>query len=242
MKTKGALLGTMSGSIGGATASRNRGGQYFRQRVVPTNPNSSRQAAVRAIFSGLVTAWLDTLTAAQRAAWKGYADGTPRTNALGDELILTGQQMYIACNTARLQAGLSRVDAAPTTNNRGESPTLIDGDTGGVANTIEFASGALTTNVDISAAASDDGDALLFIGEPVNASINYFKGPYQFAAATSFASTDTVANFTNATGTLGMTTPLVGGQYRPARAVLAYDDGRVSTAYEAICLVIDDTP
>lgn len=242
MKTTGSLLGTMSGSIGGATASRNRGGQYFRQRVIPTNPNSSRQAAVRAIFAGLVSAWNNSLTAAERAAWATYATNTPRTGPLGTEVVLTGQQNYIGANTQRLQSGLARVDAAPTIFNRGESPTTIEAGTSNNPNEIEFATAALLTGVAISAPATDDGDCLLFIGPPVNPTVNYWKGPYQLAAVQAFAATDVLVGFTTAFAALTIDEPLVGGQYRPAKAVLLYDDGRYSIPFESICLVVDTTP
>ena len=39
MKTT--IVGPLSGSFGGLTASHNRGGQYLRQRSTPTNPNST---------------------------------------------------------------------------------------------------------------------------------------------------------------------------------------------------------
>jgi hypothetical protein len=242
MKTKGALLGTMSGSIGGATASRNRGGQYFRQRVVPTNPNSAKQQAVRAIFAGLVNAWVNTLTQAQRDAWATYATNVPRTNTLGDQLVLTGQQMYIGANTARVQAGLSSVAAAPTTFDRGENVTVVSDQASTSPPQIGISAGALDLVATFSAAASDDGDTLIFIGAPQNASINFFKGPYQFATAGSFSATDTDITFTDNVADLPITDTIAAGQNRPIRVVNVFDDGRYSTAFEAILPVVDTTP
>jgi len=242
MLTKGALLGTMSGSMGGATASRNRGGQYFRQRVVPTNPNSTRQQAVRAIFAGLVSAWCNTITSAQRAAWTTYANNVPVTNALGDAVTLTGQQFYIGANTARVQAGLTRADAAPTIFDRGESVISLE-DSSANPNTIDIIGDSVDLITTYSAPTSDDGDLLLFIGEPVNPTINYFKGPYQLAGQQAVAASTTIDGFGGLTAsTLTITTPLVAGQLRPVRVVALYDDGRYTSGYEAICSIIDSTP
>jgi len=242
MLTKGALLGTMSGSIGGATASRNRGGQYFRQRVVPTNPNSSRQQAVRGIFAGLVAGWISELTSAQRAAWKTYADNVPFTNALGDQVTLTGQQIYIGANTARKQAGLTDALVAPTTFDRGESVVRLEDGVGNAENTIDIVGDATVLSALLSAGASDDGDALLFIGEPQNPTINYFKGPYQFAGVVAVASAATSADFSSlVASTLPINTPLAENQRRPVRVVMVYDDGRYTAGYEAICTIVDTT-
>jgi len=242
MKTKGALLGTMSGSIGGATASRNRGGQYFRQRVVPTNPNSLKQQQVRSIFGGLVNAWVNSLTQAQRDAWSTYANNVPRTNTLGDQLILTGQQMYIGANTARLQAGNARTDVAPTTFDRGENVVEVVDNSGGTPDQLTILSGSLDVAANLSAPASDDGDCLLYIGRPQNPSINFFKGPYQFAAKVAVSSSATDAVFTDTLTGLPIDDPIADGQNRPVRIVMVYDDGRYSEAYEAILPVVDTTP
>ncbi|KKM06452.1 hypothetical protein LCGC14_1743870, partial [marine sediment metagenome] len=47
MLFKSGLITQGSGSIGGLTASHNRGGMYFRARTIPTNPATSFQTVVR---------------------------------------------------------------------------------------------------------------------------------------------------------------------------------------------------
>lgn len=44
------------GSIGGQVFSKNRFGNYMRARITPVNPNSARQAVVRAIVQALAAA------------------------------------------------------------------------------------------------------------------------------------------------------------------------------------------
>jgi hypothetical protein len=111
---KSSVIASASGSLGGLVFSRNRGGMYIRQRAVPVNPSSADQQAVRMIFGNLSTTWA-TLTADQRTSWATYAENTPVTGPLGDPVTLTGQQMYVRCNSARVRGGLDRIDDGPTT-------------------------------------------------------------------------------------------------------------------------------
>lgn len=231
----------MSGSMGGATASHNRGGQYFRQRVVPTNPNTTRQQAVRAYMGAAVQAWMDTLTAGQRGAWETYAANTPKTDSLGNEIVLTGQQAYIASFVPRAQIGVTAPAAAPIVFNSGEPIAGIQDTTVGTPNEIAFVSGALDTSCILMNPAPDDGDLLFYIGAPVNPTRQYSAGPYQLALTMAVAASATTIDMTAMINTLTMDDPLVSGQYRPVRAIIAYDDGRTSSAFRAICSVLDNT-
>ncbi len=96
--TPGIAVSSMSGSVGGTTASRNRGGQYFRRRAIPTNPSSTAQQSVRAILAAQSQAWSD-LTAAQRASWELWASQNPVVNALGNQITLSGHMSFIRINS-----------------------------------------------------------------------------------------------------------------------------------------------
>lgn len=176
MKFKPLIGAQMSGSIGGITASHNRGGPYFRQRATPTNPGSTEQSVVRNAFASLASLWSSTLTAAQRAAWRDYADATPITDAVGDSIVLPGLSWYQACNVPRLQVGLARVDDGPTTPGLAECSEIAVGqvaaDTDGYTVTFD--------NSDVWAAT--DGGALAFYGSSLQSvGKNFFKGPYRLA-------------------------------------------------------------
>ena len=108
------LVGEMSGSIGGLTYARNKGGQYVRQRSQVTNPNSPAQQAARSAMAYLAGYWLSTLTAAERTAWEDYAKNVSVTNRLGEKIYLSGQNMFIRSNAPRQRNSLAIVDAAPT--------------------------------------------------------------------------------------------------------------------------------
>jgi hypothetical protein len=103
MKVTSALLTTMSGKLGGAVASKARGGiQYFRALVIPSNPRSALQTFMRQTLAGISAAWVATLTNAQRLGWEALAD---------DEE--SGIDVYVKVNSQIIRAGGARVDAPP---------------------------------------------------------------------------------------------------------------------------------
>ena len=176
MKFKSPILTQVSGSIGGATYSHNRGGLYVRARAIPTDPGSSFQIAVRNAMSTLTTRWKSTLTAANRAAWDTYALNTPVTDKFGDSILLSGQQHFIRSNLPRLQAGASIVDAGPTTYGLGSLNA--------VTLTATESSPIYSLAYDDTEAWCDEDDShmLMYVSRPVSPTVNYFKGPFRFVA------------------------------------------------------------
>lgn len=225
MKFTSSLGFNLSGSQNGVTAARNRGGQYLRRRAVPTNPNTTQQQAVRSALTSLVASW-QSLTAAERAAWATYAENTPRTDSLGQSIVLTGQQQYVSSNTARIAAALARVDAAPTEFNRGNPATSV----------ADIAVGA-TTAISVEGGASFAGNALVYLGRPISVARNFYKGPYRLVGAEAYVATDTTVVIPPL-GADPYGQPLTAGERRPVRVVMSYDDGRESIAYESVVTVI----
>ncbi|MBA7656939.1 hypothetical protein ES703_64868 [subsurface metagenome] len=141
------ILGNLRGSIGANTWSHNRGGDYTRRRVAPTNKNSTRQQTMRALLASLASRWSTVLTDEQRNAWNTWASLQPKEGPLGNSINLTGINGYVWCNTHILDAGDARIDAPPA----------------------QVAPGALDTlAVDISAAAVAD---VTFTPTPAGANI-----------------------------------------------------------------------
>jgi hypothetical protein len=101
-----------SGSQGQTTASRNRFGQYDRQRSMPTQPRTAAQVGVRSQLSEVSQDWRE-LTDAERAAWGAYAAAHPRVDVLGQTIVLTGHQMFVAVNVFNRQAYLASQTAVP---------------------------------------------------------------------------------------------------------------------------------
>lgn len=175
MLFKSAIMTQGSGSVGGITVAHNRGGLYMRARVIPTNPNTPAQVTVRNAMTILSTRWVESLTPAQRDAWDLYAANVTKTNALGDQINVTGLNMYNRGNVSRIQGSLAIADNAPTIFDIGSFT-----DPG-------FAIDEPNDELDITFTATDDwanedGSAMeVFISQVQNLSINFFKGPYVFS-------------------------------------------------------------
>lgn len=102
-----------SGSVGGQTFGRNKGGLYVRMRASPTNPNSARQQSVRAFLSSSSGAW-SGLSDEQREAWATWAILHPQTNPLGQSYTLTGHQAFVWHSCRVLDQGLVVSGDPPT--------------------------------------------------------------------------------------------------------------------------------
>jgi len=184
MLFKSSVYTQASGSIGGITYSRNAGGMYTRGRAIPTNPNTAAQQAVKGYMSLLSQAWSNVLTSLQRGAWEAYAANVPLRNSLGDERPVSGLNQYIRSNVPRLTAGLSRIDAGPTNYTLCglTPPTIVSITASSSLASIAF------TNTDEWALATG-GALLIFVSEPLQATINFFKGPFRYAGRVNGAGT-----------------------------------------------------
>jgi hypothetical protein len=171
-----------------------------------------------------VNIWANTLTPALRNDWTVYAGNTPTTDVLGQSLTLTGQQAYLRCNTPRLQAGLPRVDVAPIIFDTGVSPVTLS--------VFSNDTGDLTAQWNLGGATDDDGDALLYLGAPQNSSVNFFKGPYQYAGTVAVASAATIASFANLA--IASDFSIAVNAWVPWRIRMTYDDGRLSQSLSGI--------
>lgn len=220
MLFKSAILTQASGSIGGITASRNKGGMYFRARGIPTDPATPNQVVVRSALAALVVDWIERLTPAQREAWSVYATNVPKTGPLGDPLQLSGQQWYIGANIPRVQASLSQVDAGPTIFDRGTIDPTVD-----VA--VSTASQELSITFDDALAwADEDGSSMLvYASRPQNQTINYFKGPYQFVGSIDGSSTTPPTS----PQTIAVPFPVVENQKVFTAVAFTRSDGRLSS-------------
>lgn len=101
-----------SGSIAATVHSRNRYGQYTRNRSSPVNPNSSYQGVVRARLSQNAAAWR-ALTSTQRTGWAALGAQIVRTDSLGQSYTLNGFGAYCSVNNNKLAAGDAVVSDAP---------------------------------------------------------------------------------------------------------------------------------
>jgi len=176
MKVISGLVSAGSGSYGRCTWSRNRMGPYVRERAVPVNPNTVFQQAIRSYLANLAVLWNNTLTIAQKTGWESFALQVPVTDALGNAITLTGLNWYIKANAARLNAGKTRVDAAPSVLTLALLTPVVLTITATTTLSVAY------TNTDPWATAVG-GHLFLYISRPQSQSINGLKGPYRFFGA-----------------------------------------------------------
>ena len=167
------ILGQISGKVAGNVFAHNKGGQYLRQFVTPTNPSTPFQGLFRTFFGALASRWANDLSDAQRAAWTLYGVNTPVINRVGNSVIRDGLNWYISSNVNRLAAGTAVVDDGPVLFGRDVlSAVLIEVD-------------SATQVATITAADDDDwpGEDLAFLivnqGQSVGPGINFFRGPFR---------------------------------------------------------------
>jgi hypothetical protein len=172
MLIKSAILSALSGSIAGATAAKNRGGTYFRSRVVPLNPQTSAQYEVRGNMAAAASAW-SSLTDAQIVGWNAYAATLDGTNAVGDTKRLSGINAYTACNSLRLLGGLSQLAAFPTA---GGKAVLTPPATA----TVDASDGATVVDITLTDgwAAVANGLFFFYYGDNVSDGTSFYKGPW----------------------------------------------------------------
>lgn len=223
MLIKSGLLTQMSGSIGGMTGSHNRGGLYLRARSIPVNTNTARQVAVRSAITSLTSAWNQSLTATQRAAWNLYGSNVLVPGALGDPIQLSGQNQYIRSNTPRLQAGLARIDAAPTVFDLGDPGSLSLTSIANTTNSIVVAIGDAPAW-----AADDDATLLMYQGRPQNAGRLSFNGPYRFVGTFAGNSTTPVTSADTGLAPFALPYTIAAGQSNAIFCRVSQADGRLS--------------
>jgi hypothetical protein len=220
MLFKSPIFSQASGSIGGTTFAHNRGGMYTRNRVIPTDPQTALQVAVRNAMKSLAAYWSSTLDAGQRAAWADYAANVAMTNRLGDQVFLTGQQHFLRSNVARVQAGLSIIEDGPTVYDLGTfTPPAISQVS--VASDINIAFTEADAWVN-----ADDAAMIVFTGRPVNPGVSFYKSPFRLAGTV-------LGNAMTPPSTPATITPaytLVEGNNVSIKLRISQADGRLSAA------------
>lgn len=247
MKFSSPVYSAVSGSIAGVTYSHNRSGMYTRARATPTNPNTIRQQMTRAAMGGGNLNWLEDLGPDDRITWENWASQVTFTNKLGLPFKLTGQQAYVRHYLAASAAGLmstpNNIAATPPDNgNPIQNVGLTQMGPAGII--LDNSGTAMQTDLWVSGGgASAAGAASIFIGPPVSAGVNYYKGPYQFVNNLPVTLNDTVINWTTSqTAFHNSNGPIVDGQRRPIKVRLVYDDGRLTSSFEAVLAVTTAAP
>lgn len=119
-----AIVGSISGSIGGVTFVNARRGVVARHRPNKTKPSSASLLEQQAYFANVTRAW-STLTVEQRSAWNALAVDQPQTNRLGITSAPTGFQIFTRFNLYRLRLN-STLLLDPPENIVGYRPVILD--------------------------------------------------------------------------------------------------------------------
>jgi hypothetical protein len=172
----GSIASDIRGSIGGTVFSRNGGGAYAKQRIKGTNPNTAGQQLVRSIVSGFWLAW-SLLTAAVRTDWATYAANITLVNRLGDNINISGYNMYCRTKAIIERLGLTMPAAAPTTMALPSSdPSIaVTPSAGGKTLSITFNNAMAWAN-------QVGGELIIYQGRPQNATKNSYSGPFNIIA------------------------------------------------------------
>ena len=164
-----ALVSDMSGKLNGSVASRNRGGQYLRNKTTPLNPQTAQQVQVRNQF-GIISGSWRALTDNDRASWNDSAVNFPYTNVFGDVKYLSGFNLHQQLNTNLRLIGRPVLVNAPVPQ---EVPTvtvtvpLID-----VSDEIMNAN-IMRSGIDV------NGRVLIYATPGMSAGISYMKNRFR---------------------------------------------------------------
>jgi hypothetical protein len=187
----------MSGSIQAVTHSRNRYGQYTRNRATPVNPNTTYQGVSRSNFNTNAVAWR-ALTDVQRTGWEALGLMMTRTDSLGQSYTLNGFAAYCSVNNNKLAAGDAAVSAAPAIVT---PPSLLT-----VTPTLTAAAFSIAYTTTPLAA----GNRLFSFLSPQRSAGRSFEGDYRLVAVSAAAAASPANVFAAYQARLG--TPVVGNR------------------------------
>ena len=213
------VIAQASGALGGLVFSRNGGGPYIRTRATPTNPNTPQQQAIRGFLSQLTSLWVNSLTEDQRQGWTDYAANVPLINRIGQARNVTALNMYVRTNVPLLQGLFARQDDAPTIFDLGDFTAPF----GFAVDATQVLTVSFTDTDDW--VGENDAGMLIYISRQQNPSINFYKGPYQFAGSIDGDDTTPPTSPT----TIPLPFPAVSGNIVFFRAQVIREDGRLSS-------------
>lgn len=107
-----ALVSEMRNKLNGSVFSKNRAGNFLRNKVTPVNPKTSFQSDVRANLATHSSAWKG-LTEAQIAGWNEAAKNFPYTDIFGDTKYLSGFNLYVKLSMNLQIAGVAAISQPP---------------------------------------------------------------------------------------------------------------------------------
>lgn len=108
-----ALVSDLRGKLNGSVFSKNRSGNYIRNKVTPVNPQTAAQSRVRSMFGKISQAWR-SLSDAQRASWNNSVQKFAETDIFGDMRNPSGKALFQKLNQNLLLVGQSMLNSCPS--------------------------------------------------------------------------------------------------------------------------------
>ena len=118
----GPMVGSISGKLGNVVFTRGRYGAVIRTRTIPTLVQTDYTQEARGRLAALSQSY-GGLTAAQKEAWRTWAQVNPVKDRLGDSLFLQPSAAFIQLNANIQKAGGSQISDPPVIN----APDAITG-------------------------------------------------------------------------------------------------------------------
>lgn len=218
------MFGQFSGSQGNTVASHNKNGSYLRNRIIPVDPRTAKQLAVRALIQGFSEFWR-TLSQAQRDGWSFLGDQMTRLDTQGQSYTLTGLQAFTSINMNRDVLSLAISQDAPAL----DVPTLI------YTITPTAAAGAQSFEIDSTVVLAASQNIVLDASDDISPGINFVpRGAFKFLAVFS-----SIGNppYDVATEWLAIYGILTAGEKIFARAVVINDAGFAGAVVEEDTIV-----
>jgi len=165
----GGGVSNMQGSIAGNTFTRTKAGPAVRAKVKPNNPATPAQMAQREKITRLSKAW-QGLTDDERSAWDGSAENVKRKGVCGNNITMTGHQLFVKVNSMREEN--SDATSAATPPGVGDFTDAVFGDNS--ACTADISDTSIVVPLGVGAAA--DQRVTIWASRARSAGAKYYKG------------------------------------------------------------------
>lgn len=219
-----ALVSEMRNKLNGSVFSKNRGGNYLRNKVTPVNPQSVYQTAKRSIF-GSISSGFRSLTAPQVNAWNDAAQNFPYTDIFGDSKILSGHQLHQKLNTNLAQVNATLLTNPPT-------PRTIEA----VGWTLsDFNVAGSTWEIELNFGTGSSFDSwLIEATPPIPTSVNFVKNKFRSFSLMNNIGTDPIAAdaFNKYVSRFGAPSP--GSRFFARVFAVSRNSGQVSLAAQIV--------
>ena len=222
-----ALVSEMRNKLNGSVFSKNRGGNYLRNKVTPVNPQSLYQTQKRSIFGG-ISSLFRSLTSAQVNAWNDAAQDFPYTDIFGDSKILSGHQLHQKLNTNLAQISVPPLSNPPT-------PRTIEAVSWVLA---AFALSTSSFQIELGFGSGSPTDYYIIEATPpVPVSVNFVKNKFRSFGLIGNIGTDPVATDAYSSYVSRFGVPTAGSRFFARVFAVSKVSGQVSLAAQVIVQV-----